>query len=473
MSEAFIVRGLIIMNRKIKSILFTIISSLLIVIFELIDAKVSIDEVKKLGKEDTLLTPLGAERSGNDNKTIPEWTGGVTSYPSDYKPGEFYILPFPQDKIQFTITSNNYTKYKDKLTNGMIAMFESYPDSFKMNIYKSHRTASYPEYVYDALLENAKNAELVKGGNGILKAKITSPFPIPNSGLEAVWNHVLHYRGQTFVRDYAQASPTLTGDYTLIKIIEKSYVPYAKNNVSLDEIKNNNIFAYFIQVIKSPPRLSGTALLIHESIDQVKKPRSSWRYNPGLRRVRRSPNVAYDYPGTASDGLRTTDDWNIFNGSPDRYIWELFDKQEKYIPYNCYKLGSNKVRYKDIIKPGHINQKFVRYELHRVWVIKATLKKGYRHIYKKRILYLDEDSWFCVSSDMYDTRNTLWRVTISHPINYYELPTVWSVLDVYHDLFARRYLASNLNNESRVIDFSKKFTKKDFTTSALRRIGLR
>jgi len=460
------------MNRKIKLIVITVIS-LSIFYFDMVDAKVSIDEVNKLGKKITELTPLGAERSGNDNKTIPEWKGGVTSLPPGYKSGDFYVLPFPKDEIQFTITSENYEQYKDKLTNGMISMFNAYPDTFKMNIYKSHRTGSYPEYVYDALIENAKNAVLVKGGNGISNAKITSPFPILNNGLEAVWNHILHYRGNSFTREFAQVTPTIKGDYTLINIIEKSYVPYAKSDVCLDEIRKNNIFAYFIQIINSPPRLSGTSLLIHESIDQVKKPRSSWKYNTGLRRVRRSPNVAYDYPGTASDGLRTTDEWNIFNGAPDHYNWKLLGKQEKYIPYNCYNLASNKVQYKDILQPGHINQNLVRYELHRVWIIQATLKKDYRHIYKKRILYLDEDSWFCVLSDIYDGRDTLWSVSISHSINYYDLPTVWSVLDVYHDLFARRYLASNLTNEYKRIDFTQKFSKKDFSTSALRRIGIR
>ena len=219
--------------------------------------------------------------------------------------------------------------------------------------------------------------------------------------------------------------------------------------------------------------MAGNALLIYEPIDHYKNPRISWKYNPGLRRVRRAPNVAYDYPGTASDGLRTTDDWNLFNGATDRYNWKLIGKKEIYIPYNCYALHSKNTQYKDILHPGHINPDLVRYELHRTWIVEATLKKGIRHIYSKRRFYLDEDSWYCVLAEMYDGRGELWRVIVSHSINYYDVPAIWSTLEVFHDLFARRYLASNLDNEYKIIDFKQKFSKKDFTTGALRRIGVR
>ncbi|KPA18806.1 protein containing DUF1329 [Candidatus Magnetomorum sp. HK-1] len=438
-----------------------------------IEAKVSIEELKKLGKTKTILTPLGAERSGNIDNTIPDWTGGIKLYPTDYKEGDFHPQPFPEDKVKFTITAKNYKKYKKNLTNGAIGLLQLFPDTFKMNIYPTYRTASYPEYVYDALIENAMHAELTKDGNGFINAKITSPFPIPQSGLEAIWNHIVHYRGVTFVKNSAQVSPTINGEYTLIKITEKCLLPYALAENGSKNVKEKNIFAYFLQHIKSPSRLAGNALLVHETINQLKQPRCSWKYSPGLRRVRRAPNVAYDYPGTASDGLRTTDDWNVFNGATDRYHWNIIGKKEIYIPYNCYKIHSNKVLYKDIIKPGHVNQDLVRYELHRTWIVEATLKDGLRHIYSKRVFYLDEDSWYCVAAEMYDARGQLWRVTLSHTINYYDVPAIWSTLDVYHDLYARRYLASNLDNEYKIIDFSKKFSRNDFTTGALRRLGVR
>ena len=143
----------------------------------------------------------------------------------------------------------------------------------------------------------------------------------------------------------------------------------------------------------APARLAGGILLVHETLDQVKKPRDAWLYNPGQRRVRRAPQVAYDNPGTAADNMRTTDQLDMFNGAPDRYDWKLVGKREIYVPYNSYRLQDPKLKYKDIITPLHINPDHLRYELHRVWVVEATLQTGERHIYKKRVFYIDEDSW--------------------------------------------------------------------------------
>ena len=125
--------------------------------------------------------------------------------------------------------------------------------------------------------------------------------------------------------------------------------------------------------------------------DAWTRPRSraqAWTYNPGQRRVRLAPNVAYDNPGTAADGLRTNDDFGMFNGATDRYNWKLVGKKEMYIPYNSYKLSDPTLKYADILKPGHINQDLARYELHRVWVVEATLKPGTSHIYSQaRLLH--------------------------------------------------------------------------------------
>jgi len=436
-------------------------------------AKVSADEAKKLGITGTPLTPVGAERAGNADGSIPEWTGGITKPPAGYKEGDFHPMPFPEDKLLFTITADNYEQYKDNLTAGMIALFKTYPKTFKMNVYPTHRTASMPEWTYEECMKNGVEAELVEGGNGFTGAKANCPFPIPQSGLEAIWNHITHYRGSSVGKYGAQAAPTRNGDYTIMKMVETLLVPYADKDQSRDKIIKKNIFGYFLQIITSPARLAGTALLIHESINQVKDPRKAWTYNTGQRRVRRAPNVAYDYPGTASDGLRTTDDWDFYNGAPDRYNWELKGKKEIFVAYNCYKLHSNKVKYADILKPGHINQDLVRYEKHRVWIVEANLKEGIRHLYKKRVFYLDEDSWAAMAAEMYDSRDQLWRVVMAHAVNYYEVPCLWSTLDVYHDLQAGRYLATNLDNEEKMFDFSLKLTKRNFTSGALRRTGVR
>ena len=425
-----------------------------------VQAKVSEAEAAKLGNE---LTPLGGEKAGNADGSIPEWTGGLTTAPAGYTPGDFHPDPFPDDKVLFTITAQNYKEYDALLSVGQKRLFEAYPDTYRMPVYQTRRTASNPQFIYDATKLNATRGELVQGGNGIKNAAIGVPFPIPQSGVEAIWNHILRYRGGAVSRNGGQAAPTAAGDYNVIGFDEVLLVKYSAKDATPEELLNDNILMKFKQKITSPARLAGTALLVHETMDQVREPRQAWTYNTGQRRVRRAPNIAYDAPGTASDGLRTTDDFDMFNGAPDRYNWELKGKQELYVAYNNYKLHSGDTTYADILKPGHINPDLTRFEKHRVWVVEANLKPEFRHEYKKRVFYIDEDSWQVQVADMYDNRDELYRVGIAYGVNYYEVPTHWSTLDVYHDLNSRRYLALGLDNEDRVYDFT--VTPKDQASS--------
>lgn len=433
-------------------------------------AKVSADQVATLSGK---LTPMGAERAGNKDGSIPEWTGGITTPPAGYTPGDHHPDPYSGDKIEYTVTAQNMGEYKDILTPGQIKLFETYPDTYKMNVYKTHRSASYPEHVYKATIDNAGRSELVENGNGITDAAIGVPFPIPANGTEAIWNHIVRYRGESATRHGGQAAPTANGNYTYVGFREEMLLPYGMKDAVPAELQKNNILFKFKQKVSEPARLAGTALLVHETMDQIKTPRQAWTYNTGQRRVRRAPNVAYDAPGTASDGLRTTDDFDMFNGAPDRYTWTLKGKQELLIPYNDYRLHSDSLKYDDIVHAGHINPEHVRYEKHRVWVVEANLRDNTRHTYKKRVFFIDEDSWQIAVTDIYDNRDELYRVGVAHGINYYEVPTQWSTLEVFHDIQSRRYIAIGLDNETSMYDFSKPLKDKSFTPSALRREGKR
>jgi hypothetical protein len=449
----------------------TLISSAMALVLSCsVAAKITPEQAARLGND---LTPLGAEKAGNADGSIPAWNGGITAAPAGYTPGMHHPNPFADDKIILTIDKSNLDQHKNLLSPGQIKLFEIYPDTYKMNIYQTRRTASYPQYVYDATKNIATKAELVEGGNGIINAAIGIPFPIPANGLEAVWNHLLRYRGVAASRNGGQAAPTAAGAYTIIGFDEQIMFKYSEPTATAEALTAENILFRFKQGVTSPARLAGTALLVHETMDQVKTPRQAWTYNTGQRRVRRAPNVAYDAPGTASDGLRTTDDFDMFNGSPDRYNWTLKGKQEMYIAYNDYKLHSNEVKYADLLMPGHINPEYIRWEKHRVWVVEAALKENTRHVYGKRVFYIDEDSWQIHVADLYDNRNELYRVAVAHGLNYYEVPTHWSTLEVYHDLNSRRYIALGLDNEDKMYNFSVNLTDADFTPAALRREGTR
>jgi len=220
--------------------------------------------------------------------------------------------------------------------------------------------------------------------------------------------------------------------------------------------------------------LTGTVLLVHETVDQVTDARRAWLYNAGQRRVRRAPQVAYDGPGQGSDGTRTADDFDMFNGSPDRYDWKLVGKKEMYVPYNSYRMHNPEVSYKDLHSKGHLNQDYGRYELHRVWEVEATLKEGSRHIYAKRVFFLDEDSWQIMVKDQYDGQGQLWRVGEAHAIQYYTIDVPWITNETLMDLNDGRYLTLGLTNEEKTpYVFGLEMARRDYDTSALRRLGKR
>jgi hypothetical protein len=416
------------------------------------------------------LTPLGGEKAGNAAGTIPAWDGGITKPPAGYTPGRHYVDPFAADKPLFTITQQNAGQYAAQLSEGHKAMLKLYP-TFKMIVYPSRRSASVPQRIYDATARNASTAKLVNNGNGVEGALAGPPFPMPKTGVEVIWNHLLRYRGEIMGRWLTQAAPTRGGQFTAVTFEEESMVVYALPTTTPATL--NNRLVYFKQTVTGPARLAGGILLVHETLDQVKKPRDAWLYNPGQRRVRRAPQVAYDNPGTAADNMRTTDQLDLFNGAPDRYDWKLVGKREVYVPYNSYRLQDPKLKNKDLITPLHINPDYLRYELHRVWVVEATLRPGERHIYKKRVFYIDEDSWSALIVDQYDNRDQLWRVSEGHAMNFYNVPLVWTAAEVHTDLQAGRYLVMGLFNESRPHDFNLKRTEADFTADALRVEGVR
>ncbi|WP_213938003.1 DUF1329 domain-containing protein [Pseudomonas sp. dw_612] len=426
-------------------------------------------EAARLGKD---LTPVGAEKAANAGGSIPAWTGGLPKNAGAVDAKGFLADPFPQEKPLFTITAKTLDKYKKNLTPGQLALFARYPDSYTMPVFTTHRTANLPDDVLAAIRQNALKANLVEDGNGLDGFSTAIPFPIPHTGLEVIWNHLTRYRGEGVSRLITQVTPQTDGSYSLVRF--KDQMTFSRGLNDFDPVKQSNLLFFFKQEVISPTRLSGSVVLVHETLNQVKEPRMAWVYNAGQRRVRRAPQIAYDGPGSASDGTRTSDNFDLYNGSPDRYDWKLEGKKEVYIPYNSYRLDSPKLKYDDVVKAGHINQDLTRYELHRVWHVVATLKPGARHIYSKRDFYIDEDTWQAATVDHYDGRGTLWRVAEGHPQFYYNQQIPWLTVETLYDLISGRYLALGFKNEeSQAYDFAFKANNIDYTPTALRQSGVR
>jgi hypothetical protein len=432
-------------------------------------AAVSETEAARLGRD---LTPLGGEARASADGSIPAWTGGITTPPAGYKAGDHHPDPFATDQPLYTITGANAAQHEAKLTAGQLAVLKAYP-SYKLIVHPTRRSASNPQRIYDATRRNATTAQLISGGNGIGNATVGAPFPIPQNGLEVLWNSLTRYRGVAAARRIDQAAVERGGGYQIVKFEDEFLFNYVRPDITLKELEDTNTLVYFKQAAVAPARVAGSILIAHETMDQVKEPRRAWVYNAGRRRVTRAPNVAYDNPGTNADGQRTSDQFDMFNGAPDRYEWTLVGKKEMIVPYNSYKLHSKAVRNADILKPHHPNPDLARYELHRVWVVEAKLKPGTSHLYSRRTFYIDEDSWQILAADQYDGRGQIWRVSEAHCINYYDAQVFWSTLEVHLDLQNGRYLAIGMDNENPMYDFNIKRTPADFTPDSLRREGLR
>jgi hypothetical protein len=427
------------------------------------------EDIAKLGKE---LTAIGAIRAANADGSIPEWTGPtnftdeqrrLTPQQIETMPGDELEKLFSGGRIEkplFTITKGNMAQYADKLTEGHKRMLAQYP-SYKMPVYTSIRSGHFPKVIEGATIKNASTAVLE--GSDVKGASLGFPFPLPERPEEIIWNHRMKFRGAGVRRYNNQAIVQPDGSFTITKLIED--VKFVYSNIKNPPGPDNRVMLYYLSEYLSPPRITGQFILATEPVQGL---REAYIYNPQVRRVRRVPDAGYDNPTEGSDNSQTYDQIDMFNGSLDRYTWKLVGRKEMYIPYNSFKIEDRRVKYKDILLKGHINQELARYELHRVWVVEANLREGTTHIFKKRVFYIDEDSWSIAAVDCYDTRDQYWRFQEGHLASFPMIPTVSAVPEVIYDLLTGRYFTTAMQNEDKVSDYLIEFKSDYFTTQNLK-----
>lgn len=407
--------------------------------------------------------PWGAERAGNRDGSIPAWTGpkGLnTLYDGRLRD------PFPSDAPLFVITQSNYQKYERNLSQGQIAMLKRYP-TYRIPVYKTRRIFDLPAWNKAAIAREAPNTSLI-GDRGLQGLNLsTVPFPNPKNGLEAIWNHIVRFRGATVERS-AFTAPVQRGGQSTMSFNEERIIFRRGLRNNRD---NANVLFKYVNVAKAPARLQGRIVLVHEHIDQVRNPRNAWLYNTGSRRMRRAPNLAYDAPLEFSDAGATTDDFDMYNGAPNKFNWRLLGKREMFVPANGYRIGAVP-SVERLVQRGHLNPKYARYEKRRVWVVEATLKRRHRHVYGKRVFYLDEDGFAAVLADQYDTRGGLWRSKEQHSVFISQNKAIFAAAEAVYDLKSGGYLALGLlaGRKAR-IRFDKSMRDRDFTPSSLRRKG--
>jgi hypothetical protein len=423
------------MNRY-KYAVSTSVATFCLVIANAGHAAVSAEEAAQLKGP---LTPLGAEKAANKDGSIPAWTGGLTQAG---KSGGKRADPFAGEKPLFTVTAQNVAKYADKLSDGQQAMLKKYPN-YRVDVYKTHRTASAPQWVYDNTFKNATRGKLAKDGYSFEGAYGGIPFPMAKTGVEAMWNSTLAWGGEAMDYDFRIYITTADGQRVLAgNVLVENQWPFFAKDGSPENMRN---FHQYRLTVNGPPQKAGEALILQETPDQFNG-RQVWQYLTGQRRVRKLPNAAYDTPSFVTSGVSNFDEISLFDGPMDRYDWKLVGKKELIVPYN-----SNKIyvpsKDGDILSERFLNPDHMRWELHRVWVVEANLLPGKRHVMPKRTYYLDEDTWLAVLSDGWDAKGQLWKTFWRHAVAAPELPGVVPGMFGHYNLQTGDWIANMVMNE--------------------------
>lgn len=413
----------------------------------LASAKVSAEEAAQLGIEGTPLTPMGAIRAGNEEGTIPAWTGGITEWPAGYVDGGWYVDPFADDKILFTINVNNMDQYGDKITEGQKAMMKKYPETYFMNVYPTRRSFSNPKRIYEGTIKNATEAYILPAPefHGVHQPYPGVPFPIPKDGEEAMWSHNNWFRSGTQIFETTGWNVTAGGSSVIWTAHEEGVVYFQlddeqkKAYTGIFEKDGGANFSALI-ITTSPARIAGSMTNAMSFLHQARF--MAYAYVPGQRRVRKTPEVGFhDGPGVNSDGLRLSDERNqfIITGGEDRYHFKLTGRKEMFTSVNNYKLAQPGLDFSTMLLAGHLQQDLVRYELSRVWEIEMEKKEGVRHQSHYRVMWADEDSWAATATDLYDTKRQLWKVGEAYNMNMYNVPMVSWWGENHYDLNNGRY----------------------------------
>ena len=442
-------------------------------------AAVTSKERRDIGLEDTLLTPSGALRAGNAEGTIPEWKNEPTPLPEGFVAGTFHADPYAADPVRLKLTPKNYKQYQDKLSEGQKKMFQTYDDYF-MNIYPTRRSAVYKPYIYEAALKNLRRTKFRQtdshmGMIGFTGARRAWAFPIPHNADEAFLNHQSRPRLVWNKSREVTIAVASDGSYEINNLDIEFHNKWSDSDVAEDDptVKPMDTTLLYLQTLTGPPKMAGQIVLAREPVTFTDTFRKAWDYSPGQRRVKRAPQIVYDNPLTASDGLGTTDQVFGFNGPTDRFSYKLLGRREIFVPYNPYRLFDQGATPDKVIAPsGRFNQDYARYELHRVWIIEAVIKEGTSHDYSKRVFYLDEDSWEVMLADNYDRRGGLWRHWEDHQIFYYDVGFMHRAAELQYDFDAHRMLAL-LIGKSKAPDFEWRANDAFFTSAAVRRRGVR
>ena len=365
--------------------------------------------------QDASLTPFGAEKAGSADGVIPAYTGGIaamTTLPTGAA-AEKLADPFAGEKPLYSITAANVSQYAGKLTAGAQALLKRYPE-YRIDVYPTHRTASYPDFVLQNDIKNVSTAKSV-GAAGVTGAYGGNPFQKPTTGDEVMWNSLLSYVPAYCNETFQNYLVDSSGAVTFLGDLDSEWVePYYDPKANALPGK---FWRYYLDTFITPAASAGSADLFYYPIDFNASDDVTYDYTPGTRRVRLAPQFKYDTPIAVYGGAIDFDEIDLFYGALDKFDFKLVGKKDMIVPYNDYKFANT--TQDDVLGRHTLKPDGVRWEMHRVWVVEGTLKAGERHSYARWNFYVDEDSWKFAASESYDHAGAIYRVGFTYPYQSY------------------------------------------------------
>ena len=385
------------------------------------------------------LTAFGSEAAGNAAGTIPAYTGGMATVPAGFTWDSTKTLPpdfFASDAMLYEVNQSNVSQYAHLLSEGIQALIAK---GFTCPVYPSHRTMCYPDFVLKAMANNVGKATLIDNGRGGFSGVLGSiPFPLINTsddplkvGGQLIWNHLIHWQGVWL--NYSTASFVVQGgNAPVLSAFGPSIFYYSYFDPKMTLQQFDGTFYKLFNRSTEPATVTGNALTYWGTTDPATLPVKVWTLLAGQGRVRRSPEVEYDTPSSFVDGVSNYDETYGFSGAPNQNDWTYIGKQEMLIPYNNNKIYT--VSAADFHGPKYPNPQYIRWELHRCWVLECTVHPGFRNVMAKRRLYIDEDTWQVAYTDTWDAGGNLYHANL----------VVWANMPGLIGVVAQNYYVVNL-----------------------------
>lgn len=429
------------------------------------------EDASRLGKD---LNPLGGEMKGNKEGTIPAWKeeNVFPGWSAGKDPGKFY--KYRDDKPLFTIDASNVDKHADKLAPGLIRLVKSY--GAQLPVYPSRRTCQAMDFFAENTRKNVSAAKINADGWSLGGAIFPGvAFPIPQNGIEAIWNHLTRYQGAA--SDWKNLTGYLSprpGSDSATKVRYDNLNAYPHATKGSNPIGSAPFMWGLYYVYRSPAALSGQGIVQNFHFD---KAADTWYYFPAQRRVRRLPSYDYDTPNVGFEGVLLADNNAVLLGNPDRFTWKLVGKKEMYVGVNNFAFLDPSRKIDDVMKRTHLDSSILHYELRRVWVVEATVKQGMRHVSPKRTFYLDEDTFIATGSEDFDAQGQIarWKTSSQAPLP--ELGGQCNYVGYQvHEMQSGRYYADSLifdggSKKYYIENDDPKFKARFYTSESLQRLG--